>query len=334
MVIRLPNTTGVPRARIGFTLVELLVVIAIIGVLVALLLPAVQAAREAARRGACQNNMKQIGVALQNYGSTKGHFPVGAFNTTGAMWSSPRITFAIYLYPYLEETSTYDAFDFKLLGPIGVPWHATTNSNSLSAPTAKMVASYICPSDSGSTLVDLSYGGVASFQSTGNYLAFFGDQDVSVIQGVVPKVRRTAFGINFGASWRQFEDGTSKTMVIAEYLRKSSSGGANSANDLRGMTWADQPGYSQVFTKFTPNPSNSDVIYAGYCDNLPQQNLPCVDSSPGVNDTAAARSAHAGGVYALHGDGSVHFATDNVDLAVWKARATIAGNEAYNDSDL
>ena len=318
-----------PASRVngGFTLVELLVVIAIIGILVALLLPAIQAAREAARRAQCQNNLKQIGLALQNHGSAYGSFPVGAYNKSGVLWTTPRITFAIYLYPYLEEQTTYDQFDFDLLGPILVPWHATANSNSLNAPTAKLVTSYLCPSDPGAFIVDLSYSGVASFQSTANYLAFFGGGDVSTIQGVVPKTKRTAFGINFGAAWRQFEDGTSNTMVIAEYLRKSSSGGANAANDLRGMTWADQPGYSQVFTKFTPNPSNPDVIYPGYCDNLPQQNLPCVTSNPGVTDTAAARSAHPGGVYVLNADSSVQFATDSVDLAVWKSRATIAGGE-------
>ena len=85
----------------GFTLVELLVVIAIIGVLVALLLPAIQAAREAARRSSCSNNLKQIGLALLNYESAIGNFPVGAALEEGAMWSA-------FILPYMEQQNIRD----------------------------------------------------------------------------------------------------------------------------------------------------------------------------------------------------------------------------------
>ena len=99
------------RLRQGFTLVELLVVIAIIGVLVALLLPAVQAAREAARRSQCTNNIKQIGLAVHNHHDTYNAFPKGTQNGKAGPLAAPRITYMIALYPYLEQENTYRRWD-------------------------------------------------------------------------------------------------------------------------------------------------------------------------------------------------------------------------------
>ena len=119
-----------PRPRpAGFTLVELLVVIAIIGVLVALLLPAVQAAREAARRSQCGNNLKQIGLALHNYHDTLKWFPPGAVFEGGASTApnaqpiNQRGSMHVRLLPYMEQQALYNAFDFNTLGdtPIAFP---------------------------------------------------------------------------------------------------------------------------------------------------------------------------------------------------------------------
>lgn len=314
----------------GFTLVELLIVIAIIGVLVGLLLPAVQGAREAARRAQCQNNLKQVGLALQNYASAWRQFPMGAYNQDGMMWHSPRITFAIRLYPFLEEEATYAQFNPNLVGPILVPWHGTTNSDTPNSPTAKIIPAFVCPSDTGVSTIVLSYGGMTSYQFAANYLGFFGDQNVGGIKGLVPQKRRAAFGINFGASWGQFLDGTSKTMVVGEYLRAVETG-PNPANDLRGQIFADEPGYSQIFTQFTPNSSSLDVLYPGYCNNVPELNLPCVESDGGNTDTAVARSRHVGGVYVAMADGAVRFIVDDIDIATWRGLATIAGGEVVTD---
>ncbi|MGI9428413.1 MAG: DUF1559 domain-containing protein [Bythopirellula sp.] len=101
------------RLRSAFTLVELLVVIAIIGVLVALLLPAVQAAREAARRAQCVNNVKQVGLALQNYHSTHQKFPIGARGSWHSSWM-------VHILPYLEQSVVYDQLDFEVPTPMWV----------------------------------------------------------------------------------------------------------------------------------------------------------------------------------------------------------------------
>src|SRR5262249_38708481 len=127
------------RARFGFTLVELLVVIAIIGVLVSLLLPAVQSAREAARRAQCSNNLKQIGLAMTQYADTyKGAFPVGEYNWGWGTW-------LVGLMPYIEQKALYDQYKgFGNMLDTNVVYSATAN-----LPVTKVqLQAYTCPSDS------------------------------------------------------------------------------------------------------------------------------------------------------------------------------------------
>ena len=116
------------RDRKGFTLIEVLVVFAIIGVLIGLLVPAVQKVREAANRITCQNNLKQIGLAVHGYHGAKNKFPLGSKNDRQLPLTSPRTTYIIELYPYLEQESTYRRFDPNVqvatLDPYGnlIPW--------------------------------------------------------------------------------------------------------------------------------------------------------------------------------------------------------------------
>ena len=131
-VLNVPGPHKAPRPRSAFTLVELLVVIAIIGILIALLLPAVQAAREAARRMQCSNNLKQIGLGLHNYESTHKVLPYGS--------DYPylnRTTWAMFILPYIEQQTHYDLFDFN------VPLVHANNAQAVTTP----VATYLCPSD-------------------------------------------------------------------------------------------------------------------------------------------------------------------------------------------
>ncbi len=199
------------RGRRGFTLVELLVVIAIIGILVALLLPAVQAAREAARRKSCSNNLKQIGLALHNYHDTYKTFPPDAiwFGTQGSTLNSPRhYTWIALLLPYVEQTPLHDAIDFKLPGynqqiP-GLGAGATT-----AALQSVVLDSFICPSDPTYTGVDqthnfgyTSYAGNAGWD---RHRRSWGDQR-----------RAGIFSLMDNIDLSNVIDGTSNTIMVGE----------------------------------------------------------------------------------------------------------------------
>src|SRR5882757_9724721 len=151
----------------GFTLVELLVVIAIIGTLVALLLPAIQAAREAGRRSACMNNLKQVGVAIANYESDKKVLPPGAIWERWRPESKRRShgSLLVQLLPYIEERTLYDSFDFT---------QRITDAEVLPGTTTKIgstpVSTYVCPSDDHNG----SFGGYAVH----NYAASNGPTEV------------------------------------------------------------------------------------------------------------------------------------------------------------
>src|SRR5262245_57764577 len=125
-----------PRQRRGFTLVELLVVIAIIGALVALLLPAVQSAREAARRMKCQNHLKQIGLGLHSYHDVHGGLPSGGMSTTSAASANDGMGFHVFLLPYVEQSALYQQFNGSL------PYNVAPNRDL----GATKVALYLCPS--------------------------------------------------------------------------------------------------------------------------------------------------------------------------------------------
>src|SRR5437879_7436288 len=125
----------------GFTLIELLVVISIIGILLGLLIPAVQKVREAANRASCQNNLKQIGLALHRHHGSHNKFPSGSINKKPWAWSAPRITYLISLYPWLEQDAAYKRWNPNVIEASGgdsgvIPWCGSVNSVGPDAPTA------------------------------------------------------------------------------------------------------------------------------------------------------------------------------------------------------
>jgi prepilin-type processing-associated H-X9-DG protein len=300
-------------------LIELLVVIAIIGVLIGLLLPAVQKVREAANRMKCQNSLKQLGLALHNYHDANGGFPPGAV-WGNAVYAAPRINGMVYLFPYIEQDALFRQISFPTVSS-GQYW-ATVPSNA--TPMQAIVRLFYCPSDgSGGDLGEALAWPGHPCQRT-NYLMFMGQTEWDNYPTPQPSDQRGAFAANWGARFADFLDGTSNTMVIGETLT-----GPTDSPDRTTM-WSDySAGTTSIQTQLTPNSSAPDQLWPTTCCptcNQPQRNMPCT-ANAGWNNYCAARSYHAGGVNVLFGDGSVHFIADGVDVNTWRALGTTAGGE-------
>jgi prepilin-type N-terminal cleavage/methylation domain-containing protein/prepilin-type processing-associated H-X9-DG protein len=291
----------------GFTLVELLVVIAIIAVLIGLLLPAVQSAREAARRSSCGNNVRQLGLSMHNYNSARGRLPPGrkGFFTTGSgtQWS-PTVAFIL---PYIEERSRADAYDFN------------RNWDAQIAVVGQVIPAYQCPSDTSQVMDQaLAAGG----DRKGNYGLNWGQNITS--QPFFVAGGKAPFAGSYGAKFAEIIDGTSKTLMLMEMIQAPSATGQTV--DRRGRIWNPSGGTYQLFTKEVPNSTANDV---STCADRPEIGLPCTNvSTVEATYTLASRSRHGGGVTTAFCDGSVRFVTESVNLSVWRAASSMNLGEA------
>jgi prepilin-type N-terminal cleavage/methylation domain-containing protein/prepilin-type processing-associated H-X9-DG protein len=296
------------RTRSAFTLVELLVVIAIIGILVALLLPAVQFARESARRAQCSNNLKQIGVSLNTFHAARRRFPPGR-----DPWPAPFSTQA-HLLPYQENASLQNLIDFTLPTSTGI--------NALAATTR--IPLFECPSDGargrvpGSSFAGCNYvGNVGTGINNGDYVT--GD-------GV--------FLLNMPIGFQDLTDGSSQTAAFSESLLGDG-----------GTTMSDSRRQVVQLAGSTPTAPGSCTsgpyfgnrgdrwINGGYLATLYNHhflpNAPNWDCLNAANNFGlkTARSSHRGGVMLLMCDGSVRFIPNSIHQHTWHAIATRSGND-------
>lgn len=289
----------------GFTLVELLVVIAVIAMLVTLLLPAVQAAREAARRSQCSNNLRQWGLAILLFVDTSGDLlPYGNRRPGQA-----RISYQPPLWPYIEEQALFDQYDFAL------PFHHQGRPGTGNEPAVMVkLPLYTCPSDN----QDGMWRGDAHTRARGNYVLNWsnGSFNHSDVDGV--SYEQAPFELNKQIKLQSITDGLSKTLLMSEVKQAISA----ESFDFRGDVLNDDITCAQFMTVNTPNAGVDRQV----CQDDKENPAPCFNNWSMAN-YVSARSYHSGGVQAVTGDGAVRFVDDGIDLLAWRMLGSIAGAE-------
>jgi prepilin-type N-terminal cleavage/methylation domain-containing protein len=365
---RIDSREGVPmkfKRNCGFTLVELLVVIAIIGILVALLLPAIQAAREAARRTQCTNGLKQLGLALHNYISAKkDSLPAGLYQEVKIPGGAQGDTFFVRLLPYMEEQAIYDRWDFGTT----TGGSRANNSATETSPAAQVISALICPSDrpekrvcnfsaavttGGNNMTFPGYYAITSYAGNHGTLNYYFDTNAcnpgsmsSTDDGmfyVVAPAGSTAGQCydrpapkpcvrpDKGVNLKSVSDGTSHTLLFGERYNEDPYFDANytATSGLKIGEWC-------LWGWTGGKKGTGQVMRSAGWDKpaINQQSSGCVLSAMCCQDARLKTwgSGHPGGAVVVFADASATFLTDSINPTTLTAISTRNKGENISDS--